>query len=103
MFADEIPLRIARLRVSKGVSARDMSLSLGQNSNYINNIENGKALPSMDAFMNICDYLGVTPHEFFDEGTQNPVRLREVIADMKQLDAAQLDLVAAMVRGLLKK
>ena len=103
MYAEEIPLRIARLRNAKGVSARDMSLSLGNNTNYINHIENGKALPSMDAFLNICDYLGVTPSEFFDEGTQNPVRLREVIANLKQLDAAQLDLVAAMVRGLLKK
>ena len=28
-------------------SAREMSLALGQNPSYINRIENGKALPSM--------------------------------------------------------
>ena len=32
--------RLVALRVSKGASARDMSLSLGQSAGYINNIEN---------------------------------------------------------------
>ena len=31
--------RLAQLRNQKGVSARDMSLSLGQGAGYINNIE----------------------------------------------------------------
>lgn len=37
--------RLAKLRSQKGVSARDMSLSLGQSESYINKIENKKALP----------------------------------------------------------
>ncbi len=72
MYEDFVPERIAKLRTQKGVSARDMSLSLGQANNYINNIENKKSLPSMQAFFYICEYLGVTPLEFFDEGNQNP-------------------------------
>ena len=31
--------RLAELRTQKGVSARDMSLSLGQSESYINKIE----------------------------------------------------------------
>ena len=31
-----VPERIAQLRLQKNVSARDMSLSLGQAANYIN-------------------------------------------------------------------
>ena len=31
--------RLVELRVQKGVSARDMSLSLGQSESYINKIE----------------------------------------------------------------
>lgn len=44
IYEDEFSLRLAQLRNKKGVSARDMSLSIGQNHSYINNIENGKAL-----------------------------------------------------------
>uniref|UniRef100_UPI000A5BE178 helix-turn-helix domain-containing protein n=1 Tax=Clostridium sp. NkU-1 TaxID=1095009 RepID=UPI000A5BE178 len=42
--------RLSELRAQKGVSARDMSLSLGQNPTYIHKIENGLALPSMMGF-----------------------------------------------------
>ena len=72
MYEDFLPERLAKLRTQKGVSARDMSLSLGQANNYINNIENKKSLPSMQAFFYICEYLDVTPQEFFDEGNAHP-------------------------------
>ena len=41
MYESDFQLRLAQLRAKKGVSARDMSLSLGQNAVYINNIESG--------------------------------------------------------------
>ena len=50
MTEKEFSLRLAQLRGEKGVSARDMSLSIGQNASYINNIQNGKALPTMTGF-----------------------------------------------------
>lgn len=50
MYEDFVPERLAKLRALKGVSARDMSLSLGQANNYINNIENKKSLPACSPF-----------------------------------------------------
>ena len=67
--------RLVELRVSKGASARDMSLSIGQSAGYINNIENGINYPSMTVFFYICDYLGITPKEFFDTDTINPTMI----------------------------
>ena len=64
MWEDDFAARLAALRETKGVSARDMSLSIGQNAGYINGIENGRALPSMSAFLFICEFLGITPAEF---------------------------------------
>ena len=58
VYEDFVPERLAKLRMQKGVSARDMSLSLGQANNYINNVENKKTLPSMQSFFYICEYLG---------------------------------------------
>ena len=45
--------RLAELRMSKGVSATHMSLSLGQSAGYINNIENCVTLPSMTVYIYI--------------------------------------------------
>ena len=58
--------RLSSIRTAKGISAREMSLSLGQGAGYINNIENGRSLPSMSMFLEICEYLEISPMEFFN-------------------------------------
>ncbi len=102
MYEDEFSLRLAQLRTKKGVSARDMSLSIGQNHGYINSIESGKALPSMAIFFYICEYLNITPADFFDIDSKNPERLKGIIEDLKRLNDKQLDNIAEIVKGLVK-
>lgn len=86
MYEDFLSVRLTQLRMQKGVSARDMSLSLGQANNYINSIENKKMLPSMSAFFYICEYLDVSPQEFFDDGNAFPQRLKALAEAAKSLD-----------------
>ena len=64
---------------------------MGQNPGYINNIETGKSLPSLTGIFYICEYLGVTPSEFFDMEVSNPSKLDAIVNDMKKLDDRQLD------------
>lgn len=92
--------RLTELRNKKGVSARDMSLSIGQNPGYINGIENHKGLPSMSVFFYICDYLGVTPQEFFDEEISCPAQLKELCENAKALDEEKLLLLNTLVKYL---
>ena len=94
--------RLAHLRMVKGVSARDMSLSLGQNPNYINSIETGKAMPSMSAFFYICEYLGVSPGEFFDTESKNPEKLSNLVELLKKLSDDDLDSITKVVMAMIK-
>ncbi len=103
MYENEFQTRLAQLRENKGVSARDMSLSIGQNPGYINNIETGKVLPSMSVFFYICEYLQLSPKDFFDIDAKNPEKLNELIKDLKKLDDKQLDSIASIVQGLVKR
>ncbi|MBE5773715.1 MAG: helix-turn-helix transcriptional regulator [Clostridiales bacterium] len=103
MFEEEFSVRLAQLRNAKDVSAREMSLALGQNAGYINNIENGKALPSMSNFFYICQYLDITPCEFFDTDNRQPQKLDVLMRDLKKLDDKQLETITALIQGLLKK
>ena len=96
-------LRLSALRQQKGVSAREMSLALGQNTNYINRIENGKNYPSMQSFFYICEYLGVTPQEFFEEKNAAPTPLNDLIVKLKRLTPSQLATVNAVVDELVQK
>ena len=100
MYEDFVPERLAKLRTQKGVSARDMSLSLGQANNYINNIENKKSLPAMQSFFYICEYLGVSPQEFFDEANPNPEALREFMEEAKRLDSKSMTHILGLMKEL---
>lgn len=92
--------RLAQLRIQKGISARDMSLSLGQSESYINKIENGKSFPSMQVFFYICEYFNITPKDFFDVENHNPIILDELINDMKALTNNQIACIACMIKEL---
>jgi transcriptional regulator with XRE-family HTH domain len=94
--------RIAQLRMAKSVSARDMSLCLGQGAGYINSIENKKSLPSMRGFFYICEYFNIAPRDFFDAASAAPEKLNEIMADMKCLKAEQLSSIANIIKDLSK-
>lgn len=102
MYEEDFIKRLTKLRQEKNVSARDMSLSIGQSPNYINNIETGKAMPSMSAFFIICDYLKITPSEFFNMSVANPERMRKLISKLENLNSKQFDDVAAIVEDISK-
>jgi len=57
--------RITELRLKKDISEYQMSLDLGKNKSYIQGISSGRSMPSMKQFFEICDYLEITPIEFF--------------------------------------
>lgn len=79
MYETEFAQRLAQLRIQKGISARDMSLSIGQNPGYINTIENGKSFPTMTSFFYICEFLNVSPQEFFTTSIDNPSKVRQLM------------------------
>ena len=93
--------RLGELRSAKGISAREMSLSLGQGAGYINNIENGKNLPSMAMFFEICEFLGVSPKEFFVyTGTKQADLFAGMLQELPPEDQALLlELARKLKRG----
>ena len=102
MEREEFCKRLTQLRMTKGDSARDMSLALGQSPNYINGIEGGKNYPSMETFFYICDYFGITPKEFFDMDSTNPTKANELFEIIKSLPNDQMDLLIALGKAIRK-
>ena len=102
MTKEQFAERLSKLRINKGVSARDMSLSIGQSAGYINNIENGVNLPSMTVFFYICEYLDISPMDFFDMDSTNSTKSSELLKVSKGLDNAQIDMLINLAKGLKK-
>lgn len=95
--------RMTELRMQKGVSARDMSLSLGQSESYINKIENKRTLPSITGFLYICEYFGITPQEFFNQNAAAPQKTRQLLTELEKLTPEQTEHILQIVRDIYNK
>lgn len=95
---ERFSLRLSQLREAKNISARAMSHYLGHNPNYINQIETMKFLPSLTEFFEICDFLSVSPCEFFDTDIKNPNEVSDIAELCKKLTPEQADGVYHMLK-----
>lgn len=95
--------RISILRTKKGISEYKMSLDLGHSKSYVQSISAGRALPSLSEFLYICEYLGVTPKEFFDEETKDPQLVRELYNISLSLEKEDLEVLLTMAKRLKEK
>lgn len=56
----------------------------------------------MAAFFYICDFLKITPKEFFDLDAEEPAEIRDVIINLKKLSPEQLQNISSIIKGLIK-
>lgn len=94
--------RLIKLRLEKGVSSRCMSISIGQSSSYINSIECKNCLPSMLSFFNICEYLEITPKEFFDYDLKSPILFNDFIIELQKLDYKETTHILDIIKDINK-
>lgn len=90
--------RYARIRLAHNLSARRLSLELGQSREYINQIENGNALPSLEGLFNFCDYFNISLGEFFEEKFNFPVEYGQIIDELNKMDSQEINQVYEMLK-----
>ncbi len=95
--------RISVLRTKKGVSEYKMSYALGHSKSYIQSISSGRALPSLGEFLYICEYLGVTPKEFFDADIEEPALLHQLVEKAKGMSQEDLTALLSVADRMTKK
>ena len=102
-FQNNFSERLIKLRMAKGVSAREMSLSIGQSEGYVAQIERKHNLPSMTVFSYICEYLGVSPKDFFDDEQENPELLQKLVEKLKSFNQEELESIMSVAEIIGKK
>lgn len=103
MNEEYIRNRISILRTRKGISEYKMSLDLGHSKSYIQSISSGKSLPSMSEFLYICEYLGVTPKEFFDDTIAEPSLVNELYSLTKEMSKEDISVLINIAKRLNSK
>lgn len=94
--------RISQLRTQQNISEYKMSLDLGHSKSYIQSISSGSSLPSMSEFLYICEYLGVTPKDFFDTELKEPAILQQLYKIAENLPAEDIEILITVARRLSK-
>ena len=56
----------------------------------------------MTNFFYICEYLHITPKEFFDVDANDPEALHGMVANLKKLDPEEFEALSKIVEGLIK-
>ena len=102
MYEEFVKDRITQLRLRRGVSEYQMSYDLGHSRGYIYNISSGKALPPLKEFFGICDYFGITPQQFFDDGTSNPELIQKAVEGMRKLNETDMLMLLGIINRMLK-
>ncbi len=92
--------RISILRTKKNVSEYRMSMDLGHSKSYMQSISSGRSVPSLGEFLYICDYLGVTPREFFDEGIKEPQLVQKLYELTRKMSEADLNVLISTAERL---
>ena len=103
MSEEYIRNRISILRTKKGISEYKMSLDLGHSKSYIQSISSGKSLPSMSEFLYICEYLGVSPREFFDDDIVEPSLVNELYSLTKSMSEEDITVLINTAKRLNSK
>ena len=92
--------RISQLRIKKGISEYRMSTDLGHSKSYIQSISSGRSVPSLGEFLYICEYLGVTPKEFFDEDIKEPQLVSKLYELTKNMSEKDLEVLISTAKRL---
>ncbi|MBR4949441.1 MAG: helix-turn-helix transcriptional regulator [Clostridia bacterium] len=94
--------RISALRIKKNISEYRMSTDLGHSKSYIQSISSGRSLPSLSELLYICEYLGVTPKEFFDEDVIEPQLVQRLYNLTRNMSASDLEILINTAERLSK-
>ncbi len=86
MNEDFVRDKLASLLTEKHISFYKASKYLGHGNGYIGDYVTGRQSLPMAEFFSICEYIGVTPSEFFDTEMMSPHRTEVGYQEFKKLN-----------------
>lgn len=89
--------RMSQLLMEHKMSEREMSLALGNNPTYINQVVTGKTNIPLPEFFEFCRILGVTPAQFFGECNRSE-KEKNILTELGQLNQEQLLVILSVIR-----
>lgn len=100
MDAEFIQNRISMLLKERNMSEYELSMNLAKSKGYIQSITSGRALPSMQLLLNICDSFNITPSQFFNDDKSASLEYLELCNNIKGLSSDDIKLLNELANRL---
>ena len=85
----EIGKRIAFFRTAKHYTVNKLATKAGISQSYLRDVELGKKNPTVETLSYLCDALGISLCDFFNDSTQIALTDNPLIAKIYQLTPEQ--------------
>jgi transcriptional regulator with XRE-family HTH domain len=96
----DVGMRIKFLRTEKNISVNKLANLAGISQSYLRDIELGNKNPTVLLLSEICDTLGISLKEFFDEEATSGISNDPLIQQIYQLSAVQKETLLAFLKTI---
>lgn len=102
----KIGKRIAAQRKKLKMTQEYVASQVGISVNYLSSIERGVKTPKIDIFINLIDYLGITPNEIFMDVAESlrDLKYSEIAGKMDDLTVSEhvivMDVMESTIQSL---
>ena len=81
--------RISLFREKKGITVNRLANLAGLSQSHLRDIELGNKTPSVETLYQVCEALGITLKDFFDDESENLLSNDPIVRRIYQMDEVQ--------------
>ena len=89
--------RITLFREKKGITVNKLATSAGLSQSHLRDIELGNKIPSVETLYYICEALGITLRDFFDDVAENTLSSDPVVRRIYRMNESQREKLLAFL------
>lgn len=99
----EVGKRITHFRTAKHYTVNKLANLAGISQSYLRDVELGNKNPTVEVLSYICEALGISLHDFFDEETVGTLSTDPLLAAVYRLNTEQRSALTAFLNTLLNE
>ncbi len=96
----DVGKRITWFREKKGITVNRLANEAGISQSYLREVELGKKKPTVETLSFVCEALGITLRDFFDDGSVSRLETDELSVALFRLTPEQRKRMAEFLNSL---
>lgn len=97
----DVGKRVTWFREKKGITVNRLANDAGISQSFVRDIELGNKKPTVESVSLLCDALGITLKEFFDDGTVSLLENDELTAILYRLSSEQRKKLTEFLKSII--